>query len=132
MNFPLADSLRLSCNEITARARRDYGSSMVSRNLIPELQQAYQSTGWSSRSRSETIKKALSVHLALRGPTKLFINHKYICLVFLIFWTQLTNSLTGTPHLLVAHSLEFLLQTSTIVGLRVCVDGDLSLVTSLH
>ena len=43
MNYPLADSLRLTTNEITARARRDYGSSMVSRNLIPELQQAYQS-----------------------------------------------------------------------------------------
>ena len=43
MNYPLADSLRLTANEITARARRDYGSSMVSRNLIPELQQAYQS-----------------------------------------------------------------------------------------
>jgi len=43
MNYPLADSLRLTCNEITDCARRDYGSSMVSRNLIPELQQAYQS-----------------------------------------------------------------------------------------
>ena len=55
MNYPLADSLRLTTNEISltsrcrvwrmqsARARRDYGSSIVSRNLIPELQQAYQS-----------------------------------------------------------------------------------------
>ena len=43
MNYPLADSLRLTCDEITARDRRDYGSSMVSRNLVPELQQAYQS-----------------------------------------------------------------------------------------
>ena len=43
MNFPLADSLQLSINEITAREARDYGSSATSRNLVPELQQAYHS-----------------------------------------------------------------------------------------
>ena len=43
MNFPLADSLQLSINEITAREARDYGSLPTSRNLVPELQQAYHS-----------------------------------------------------------------------------------------
>jgi len=43
MNYPLADSLRLSINEITARDARDYGSLPTSRNLVPELQQAYHS-----------------------------------------------------------------------------------------
>ena len=43
MNFPLADSLRLSINEITARDARDYGSLPTNRNLVPELQQAYHS-----------------------------------------------------------------------------------------
>ena len=43
MNFPLTDSLRLSINEITARESRDYVSLAASRNLVPELQQAYQS-----------------------------------------------------------------------------------------
>ena len=43
MNFPLTDSLRLSINEITAREARDYVSLAASRNLVPELQQAYQS-----------------------------------------------------------------------------------------
>ena len=58
--------------------------------------------------------------------------NRHILLVFLILRTQLANGLTGTPHLLVAHSLQFLLQTGTIVGLRVGVDSDLSLITSLH
>jgi outer membrane protein len=43
MNSPLADSLQLSINEITAREARDYGSLPTSRNLVPELQQAYHS-----------------------------------------------------------------------------------------
>ncbi|MBE6259397.1 MAG: TolC family protein [Prevotella sp.] len=43
MNYPLADSLQLSINEITAREARDYGSLPTSRNLVPELQQAYHS-----------------------------------------------------------------------------------------
>ena len=43
MNYPLVDSLRLSINEITARNARDYGSLPTSRNLVPELQQAYYS-----------------------------------------------------------------------------------------
>ena len=43
MNYPLADSLRISVNEITAREARDYGSLPTSRNLVPELQQAYHS-----------------------------------------------------------------------------------------
>ena len=43
MNFPLADSLQLSINEITARDARDYGSLPTNRNLVPELQQAYHS-----------------------------------------------------------------------------------------
>ena len=43
MNYPLADSLRLSINGITARDARDYGSLPTSRNLIPELQQVYHS-----------------------------------------------------------------------------------------
>ena len=43
MNYPLTDSLRLSVNEITARDPRDYGSLPTSRNLVPELQQAYHS-----------------------------------------------------------------------------------------
>ena len=43
MNYPLADSLRLSINEITARDARDYGSLPTNRNLVPELQQAYHS-----------------------------------------------------------------------------------------
>ena len=37
MNYPLADSLRLTINEVTARDRRDYGSLPTSRNLVPEL-----------------------------------------------------------------------------------------------
>ena len=44
MNYPLADSLRLTIDEITAREARDYGSSATSRNLVPELQEAYHST----------------------------------------------------------------------------------------
>lgn len=44
MNYPLADSLRLTIDEITAREARDYGSSATSRNLVPELLQAYHST----------------------------------------------------------------------------------------
>ena len=43
MNYPLADSLRISVNEITAREARDYGSLPTNRNLVPELQQAYHS-----------------------------------------------------------------------------------------
>ena len=58
--------------------------------------------------------------------------NRRILLIFLILRTQLANGLTGTPHLLVAHSLQFLLQTGTIVGLRVGIDSDLSLITSLH
>lgn len=34
MNYPLADSLQLSINEITAREARDYGSLPTSRNLV--------------------------------------------------------------------------------------------------
>lgn len=37
MNYPLADSLRLTINEVTARDARDYGSLPTSRNLVPEL-----------------------------------------------------------------------------------------------
>ena len=37
MNYPLADSLRLTVDEITARDARDYGSLPTSRNLVPEL-----------------------------------------------------------------------------------------------
>ena len=37
MNYPLADSLRLTIDEITARDARDYGSLPTSRNLVPEL-----------------------------------------------------------------------------------------------
>ena len=41
MNYPLADSLWLSINDIAARAPRDYSSSATSHSLVPELQHAY-------------------------------------------------------------------------------------------
>ena len=53
-------------------------------------------------------------------------------LVLVVLWTQLAHSFGGTPHFLVAHSLKLLVETVTIVGLRVAVDRNLSLVTSLN
>ena len=46
--------------------------------------------------------------------------------------TELANGLGSTPHLLVVHSLQLCVQLLTIVGLRVAVDRDLSLVASLN
>ena len=53
-------------------------------------------------------------------------------LKFLVLWTQLADCLTSTPHLLITHCLELFLQSCTIVGLRVCIDGNLSLITCLY
>ena len=68
--------------------------------------------------------------VSLRKPAlQLFMREK---LVVAILWTQLAHCLGSTPHLLVAHSLKLLVETIAVVWLRVAVDRNLSLITSLH
>ena len=60
------------------------------------------------------------------------VHPRDLVLYVLVLRTQLAYGLTSTPHFLITHSLQLFLQSSTVVGLRVSVDGNLCLVTRLY
>lgn len=62
----------------------------------------------------------------------MFIKSFALLLILGILWTKATNGFCSTPHFHVAHSFKFLVQAIAIVGLRVGIDRNLSLVTCLY
>ena len=114
MNYPLADSLRLTIDEITARDRRDYGSLPTSRNLVPELLVAqYQMQA--SRHEWHQARAALYPSLSLSAGLNTTYFHTLHSDDVLSFRSQLKNNMGEYVGVTLSIPLFNRLQTVTSI-----------------